>query len=37
MAASFGQRAEEALATLPRNEARRTLLDIVRYVLGRRS
>jgi len=37
MAASFGQRAEEALARLPRTEARRTLRDIVRYVLGRRS
>ena len=37
MAASFGQRAEEALASLPPNEARHTLRDIVHYVLGRRS
>ena len=37
MAAGFGQKAEEALAVLPQNETRRTLRDIVRYVLGRRS
>jgi heptaprenyl diphosphate synthase/octaprenyl-diphosphate synthase len=37
MAAGFGQRAEEALESLPRNEARRTLRDIVHYVLDRRS
>jgi len=37
MAASFGRRAEEALATLPDNEARDTLRDIVHYVLDRRS
>jgi geranylgeranyl pyrophosphate synthase len=37
MAAGFGQRAEEALATLPGNEARDTLRDIVHYVLDRRS
>jgi len=33
MAAGFGRRAEEALATLPANEARDTLRDIVHYVL----
>jgi octaprenyl-diphosphate synthase len=37
MAAGFGRRAEEALATLPSNEARDTLRDIVHYVLDRRS
>jgi geranylgeranyl pyrophosphate synthase len=37
MAAGFGRRAEEALATLPSNEARETLRDIVHYVLDRRS
>jgi heptaprenyl diphosphate synthase/octaprenyl-diphosphate synthase len=37
MAAGFGRRAEEALATLPANEARDTLRDIVHYVLDRRS
>jgi geranylgeranyl pyrophosphate synthase len=37
MAAGFGRRAEEALATLPGNEARDTLRDIVHYVLDRRS
>ena len=37
MASSFGQRAEEALASLPNNEARVTLRDIVHYVLDRRS
>jgi heptaprenyl diphosphate synthase/octaprenyl-diphosphate synthase len=37
MAAGFGRRAEEALATLPDNEARDTLRDIVHYALDRRS
>ena len=37
MAAAFGKRAEEALASLPDNEARSTLRDIVHYVLERRS
>jgi geranylgeranyl pyrophosphate synthase len=37
MAADFGKRAEEALASLPDNEARATLRDIVHYVLDRRS
>ena len=37
MAAGFGQRAEEALAGLPHNEARGTLRDIVHYVLERPS
>jgi geranylgeranyl pyrophosphate synthase len=37
MAAGFGRRAEGALACLPRNGARRTLRDIVHYVLDRRS
>jgi geranylgeranyl pyrophosphate synthase len=37
MAATFGRRAEEALASLPHNGARRTLRDIVHYVLDRRS
>jgi geranylgeranyl pyrophosphate synthase len=37
MAGAFGKRAEEALASLPDNEARDTLRDIVHYVLDRRS
>ena len=37
MAAGFGRRAEEALGSLPRIEARGTLRDIVHYVLDRRS
>ena len=37
MATAFGKRAEEALASLPDNEARATLRDIVHYVLDRRS
>ncbi len=37
MAASFSQRAEAALASLPDNEARGILHDIINYVLDRRS
>jgi len=37
MAESFAREAEEALTTLPRNPARRTLRDIVHYILERRS
>ena len=37
MAESFAKEAEGALAVLPDNPARRTLRDIVRYVLERRS
>ena len=37
MASTFGKRAEEALASLPDNEVRATLRDIVHYVLERRS
>ena len=37
MAESFAKEAEEALTALPRNAARRTLRDIVAYVLERRS
>ena len=37
MARSFGEKAQEALAALPRNPARRALRDIVAYVLERRS
>jgi octaprenyl-diphosphate synthase len=37
MAESFAKEADEALTALPRNAARRTLRDIVAYVLERRS
>ncbi len=37
MAEGFAKEAEEALTALPRNAARRTLRDIVAYVLERRS
>ena len=37
MAESFAKEAEEALTALPRNAARRTLRDILAYVLERRS
>jgi len=37
MAESFAKEAEEALTVLPDNPARRTLRDIVHYVLERRS
>jgi len=37
MAESFAKEAEEALTTLPRNSARRTLRDIVAYILERQS
>jgi len=37
MAKSFASEAEQALTALPRNAARRTLRDIVTYVLERRS
>jgi geranylgeranyl pyrophosphate synthase len=37
MAESFAKEAEGALTVLPDNPARRTLRDIVRYVLERRS
>ena len=37
MATGFGRRAEEALASLPANDERTTLCDIVHYVLDRRS
>jgi octaprenyl-diphosphate synthase len=37
IAESFAKEAEEALTALPKNPARRTLRDIVRYVLERRS
>jgi octaprenyl-diphosphate synthase len=37
IAESFAKEAEEALTALPKNSARRTLRDIVRYVLERRS
>ena len=37
LATSYAKRAEDALAVLSRNAARRTLRDLIHYVLERRS